>query len=508
MSRSSVSAHRIMAHPMIERTRGSGTIKVADGIIESIEFDDGSRNPTGQGSDMLAMPALGNGHDHGRGVKFLSFGLKDDTLEAWVPAFYARPEVDAYLNAALIMARLAKSGIGSAVHCHTMPRDDVRPGVLEKEIAAVAKAAQDVGIRIGLVVPMRDRNRFCYGEDESVLSMLSPDDRTEVARNWGYSALPPREQVTRVEEIGNKYDSDLVQVQFGPLGVQWASDELLELVGEASARTGRRVHMHFLESRYQREWMDATYPSGVVNFLDRIGLLSPRLTVAHGVWLTPQEMNVLAARDVIVSLNTSSNLRLGSGIAPAREMIARGVPLALGLDGLALDDDDDPMREMRLADVLHRGPGFMKSIPRDALFTASMAVAPRAVTGQRNHGQLAPGMAADIVTVDYGAMSRDVIDGMMDESNLVLSRATAHHVSSLMVAGREVVKGGKVLGVDERALEQELTAQISAQKSHLVKQMPIVGTYQEKLRSYYLTRRHLCGCDSGTKSMDRKRDST
>ena len=395
MSFSSLPARRIMARPGLEPTRGGGTIKIAGGAIESVTFVETDKKSPDSGCDLLAMPALGNGHDHGRGVKFLSFGLKDDTLEAWVPAFYARPDVDPYLNAALIMARFVKSGIASAVHCHTMPKSDD----FEAEIAAVVKAAHDVGMRIGLVVPLRDRNRLCYGEDESLLSLLNPDDRQELAKNWQYSFLTPKEQVARVEYLGNKYDSDLVNIQFGPIGVQWASDELLELVAEASARTARRVHMHFLELRYQREWMDVTYPSGVVNFLDRIGLLSPRLTVAHGVWLKPDELDVLAARDVIVSLNTSSNLRLGSGIAPARDMIAKGVPLALGLDGLALDDDDDALREMRLADVLHRGPGFVKGIPRQALFAASMAVAPRAVTGLCTHGQLAPGMAADILTL-------------------------------------------------------------------------------------------------------------
>ena len=86
----------------------------------------------------------------------------------------------------------------------------------------------------------------------------------------------------------------------------------------------------------------------------------------------------------------------------------------------------------------------MKGIPKEALFAASMAVAPRAVTGLRNHGQLAPGMAADIVTLDYGAMSGDVIDGMLDASDLVLARGTARHVSSLIVAGREVVRDGEV----------------------------------------------------------------
>jgi 5-methylthioadenosine/S-adenosylhomocysteine deaminase len=487
----SLRASRIMSNPGAEPTKRGGRIVISDGVITGIEHDD----VVGGGRELLAMPALGNGHDHGRGVKYLAFGLRDDALEAWVPGFYARPDVDPYLNAAAIMARFAEAGIASAVHCHTMTKTSDE---LEAEIAAVARAANDVGIRIGLVVPMRDRNRFCYGDDEGILSLFDSRDRKEIVANWGYEPLPAKEQVARVEYLASKYESDLVRVQFGPTGVQWASDEMLELVAEASARTGRRVHMHFLESRYQREWMDATYKSGVVGFLDSIGLLSPRLSVAHGVWLTNDELDVFAERGVIVSLNTSSNLRLGSGIAPAREMFARKVQVALGLDGMALDDDDDPLREMRLASILHRGPGFVDGIPNKALFASSMAIAPRAVTGLTSHGRLAAGMIADIVTLDYKDISRDAIEGLLDESELVLARGATRHVTSLTVAGRPVVENGRVLGIDLRAAEKELAAQIAAQKSQLTQRARIVKTYQEKMRIYYGSQLHVCGCGAGT----------
>ena len=68
--------------------------------------------------------------------------------------------------------------------------------------------------------------------------------------------------------------TDQDSVQYGPNGVQWCSDELLQAIAQASQRTGRRVHMHLLETKYQRQWADATYPDGVVRMLDDIGLLS------------------------------------------------------------------------------------------------------------------------------------------------------------------------------------------------------------------------------------------
>jgi 5-methylthioadenosine/S-adenosylhomocysteine deaminase len=479
-----ISASRILAQPGLEPASGPGSIAIRDGLIQSVE-DLPARPDTGR--DDLAMPALGNGHDHGRGVKFLAFGVKDAPLEAWVPAFYARPDVDPYPNSLLIMARFAQSGIASAIHCHQMPK---RAEEFDAEIAGAARAAEQIGIRLGLVVPMRDRNRLCYGDDEALLSLV-PDEREEIAAHYLYTPVAAEEQVERVERLGALHDSELVNVQFGPIGVQWVSDELLECVAEASHRSGRRVHMHFLESRYQREWMDATYPQGVVKFLDQIGLLSPRLSIAHGVWLRPDEMQLLAERGVIVSLNTSSNLRLGSGIAPAREMIAHGIEVTVGLDGLALDDDDDALRELRLADVVHRGPGFVDGIPRPMLFAASLAVAAKAVTGRTNFGSIAPGMAADIVTLDYGALSADVIDELCDPSELVLARGTAGFVRSLTVAGRQVVADGRVLGVDLPGLEREIASHIRTQKEALLGQRAMVARYQEALRRFYLARSHV-----------------
>ena len=122
------------------------------------------------------------------------------------------------------------------------------------------------------------------------------------------------------DDVAAAADGPGFNVQYGPNGVQWCSDELLQAVAEASHRTGRRVHMHLLETKYQRQWADAAYPDGVVRTLDEIGLLTPRLTLAHCVWARPDELELLAERGVTISVNTSSNLHLHSGLAPMRLM--------------------------------------------------------------------------------------------------------------------------------------------------------------------------------------------
>lgn len=130
--------------------------------------------------------------------------------------------------------------------------------------------------------------------------------------------------------------------------------------------------MHLLESPTQRQFLDALHPGGPVRYLDSIGLLSRRLSVAHATWLRPDEMELLAERSVTAPVNTSSNPHLRNGIANMAEMARRGMALAMGLamglDGFSVDDDDDAFRELRLTYLLQHGVGLE---PRPAAGSAA-----------------------------------------------------------------------------------------------------------------------------------------
>ncbi len=104
---------------------------------------------------------------------------------------------------------------------------------------------------------MRDRNRLAYGPDAAVLGHLEPALREEIRRRFDRPALGPAEQVALVEAIAREIEDETISVQFSPSGIQWCSDALIESIAEASARTGRRVQMHLLETRRQREFVDA-----------------------------------------------------------------------------------------------------------------------------------------------------------------------------------------------------------------------------------------------------------
>ncbi|WP_421996432.1 amidohydrolase family protein [Reyranella sp.] len=437
--------------------------------------------PSQPSSSGFVLPSLANGHDHCRGICNVSFGATDQSLEMWLPAMYNAPEADPYLIAGVAYARMARSGIGSVVHFH-VPHS---PAALLDEAVACARAARDIGIRLAFCVPMRDRNRLAYGPDAALLSHVEPALQEEIRRRFDRPVVAPAEQVALVEAIAREIEDDTVTVQFCPTGIQWCSDALIEAIAEASAESGRRVQMHLLETRRQREFADGAYPQGVVRYLDSVGLLSDRLTIAHGVWLRPDEIELLGERGVTVAVNTSSNLRLRSGIAPVAAFLDAGMPVALGVDNMALDDDDDGFRELRLAHYVHDGVGFDQGgLSWRRALRAMCETGHRAVTGRTDIGRLQPGAPADFVVLDYDSLSSDA-NRAADPLLLTLARATARNVMRLVVGGRTVVADSRLATFDLAGARAELTAQASRSIDRIVGERPFLAGLRNGMKSFY-----------------------
>ncbi len=406
---------------------------------------------------LLAMAALVNAHDHARPLSPTSFGAAGKPLEAWLLRLGAMPAIDPYLGALAAFGRAARAGAGSVMAHYTRFHGPMAPLEEAKE---VARAARDVGLRVTFAVFMRDRNPLVYEGEDSVLMKL-PDDARAVIEAQFLSSMPGVvEQIANVEEIAAETESDRFSVQFGPSGAQWCSDELIAGIAEASRVTGRRVHMHLLETRYQRAFADRAYPEGVVERLKTLGLLTPRLTLAHCVYARPAELDAIAAAGAVIATNPSSNFHLKSGIAPISEALRRGCRVALGVDASAFDEDDDIVREMRLGHFLHGGWGFESVIDRGAWLSAIVANG-RFANGAPGPGALAVGAPADILVLDLDALDRDAVLAV-EPIDLVFARASAAHVARLVVAGREIVRDNRLTGVDLNAAEGELRRQYRA----------------------------------------------
>src|SRR5262249_57387316 len=135
---------------------------------------------------------------------------------------------------------------------------------LPTEAKEVARAARDVGVRVGFAVALRDRNPLVYGPSEPILAALGAPAREEIARKVVRAPLPVKEMIALVDTVAAAAASPDFDVQYGPNAVQWCTTALLEAIAEASVRTGRRAHMHLLETRYQRRWAGAAFPDGIL----------------------------------------------------------------------------------------------------------------------------------------------------------------------------------------------------------------------------------------------------
>lgn len=433
------------------RATGPSRISIGDGLITAVE----PLRPGEAHDDTIVMPTIANAHDHARQIRTSSIGGFNRPLEIWLHRLQFFGPVDAYLAAAAPLARAALGGQGAVMVHYTRVQGKTD---FVTEAREVARAAQDVGVRIGFGIAMRDRNPLVYGASEPILDQLDPEAREEVTARFLAKPVPVAEQMARVDAVAAAITSPLVDVQYGPNGVQWSSPELLEAIAEASARTGRRVHMHLLETKYQRDWADRHFPQGIARHLKDIGLLSPRLTLAHCVWATPEDLAIIAESGATISVNTSSNLALRSGIAPVAAMIKAGCRVAIGIDGQAFDEDDDILREIRLVWSLHAGWGFDAEATTSDVLKAVLSEGHRTLNSPVT-GRIERGAPADLLVIDRKLIDEDALMPV-DPVELFFSRASARHVSEMIVAGRTLVAEGRVIGVDADAVHNTLRAEL------------------------------------------------
>src|SRR5262249_45730408 len=141
------------------------------------------------------------------------------------------------------------------------------------------------------------------------------------------------------------------------------SDDLLTAVKELATKYETSIHIHLQETMYQKLYGLRTWGKTPLQHLNDLGFLGPEVTCGHGVWLTEEDIDVLAETGTKICDSASSNLRLQSGIAPIVPLLEKGVCVALGTDEAGLNDDRDLIQEMRLALRLHRIPGVGNTPP-------------------------------------------------------------------------------------------------------------------------------------------------
>ncbi len=244
-----------------------------------------------------------------------------------------------------------------------------------------------------------------------------------------------------------------LRAAFAPRFAVSCTAELLESVGALAGTCGAIVHTHASESREEIAIVRAIADGrSNLEYLASLRLASPRLCLAHCVWVDEGDQRLLADHDIKVLHCPSSNLKLGSGIAPVVEMRARGLTVSLGADGAACNNRLDMFEEMRLAALLQamrQAPGLLTA--RDVLWMATRAGA-RTLGLEHEIGSLEPGKRADLIVVDR---DRPHLAPGPDPYSALVYAARGSDVRTTVVGGEILVDDFTATRVDAAAVAAE-----------------------------------------------------
>lgn len=367
------------------------------------------------GKNKAVLPGLINLHTHSAMTLFR--GIADDLdLFEWLekkidPLENKMSETDVYYGALVAAIEMIKSGTTSFFDMYFM-------------MDQVAKACKDTGIRGFLSVGLASRNR-------------APEEIEK--------------KIIDCENFIKKWDKDeLITPSIGPHSVYTCSPEFLKKLKVLADKYNVLLHIHLSETKKEVE--DSKKDFGVLptEHLDNLKLLSPQLIVAHAIWLTEREMDLLKIYDVKVAHCPISNLKLGSGLAPIHEMRQKGITVGLGSDSVASNNNFDLFEEMKFSALLQKGKYFDSKVisAQEALDMATIGGA-KSLQMENKLGSIEEGKLADLILIDLEKPHFTPIHNII--SHLVYS-ATGSDVSTTIINGKVVMKDRKVLTVNENEI--------------------------------------------------------
>jgi cytosine/adenosine deaminase-related metal-dependent hydrolase len=262
---------------------------------------------------------------------------------------------------------------------------------------------------------------------------------------------------------GELAGNDRLALWYAAPGPEWVTDDFLQRIAERAAAVETGIQTHAIESFPAKVAAHRLKGSAAILHLERLGVLSPRFSLAHCVWLDEAEIAALARTGATVSHNPGSNLRLFAGFAPVNEIRAAGVTVGLGMDANTLDDDEDMFKEMRLAMRLHRSPSFdAPSLSPSDLLAMATTEGARLMRREGRIGRLEPGHAADLAVIDLRRLSWPWIAPDCDPKALLVLRGGRQDVDTVLVGGEVVWRDGKPTRFDLSAATRELAERAAA----------------------------------------------
>jgi cytosine/adenosine deaminase-related metal-dependent hydrolase len=412
-----------------------GWVLVEDGFVRTLgagpEPDADERVDLG---GAVLTPGLVNTHHHLYQTLTRARAQQAD-LFTWLRELYpvwARVDAEAeYAAARTGLAELALSGCTTVFdHHYVFPRG--RSGLVEAEV----QAARELGLRI-----VASRGSMDLGESDGG---LPPDDLVEDPE----AVLADTERLAA--ELHEPGPGARVQIAVAPCSPFSVTGRLMEESAALARRLGLPLHTHLAETVEEEAYCRELYGCTPVDYLERLGWLAGDVWCAHCVHLADDDMRRFGETGTGVAHCPTSNLRLGAGVAPVRELVDAGVRVGLGVDGSASNERSDLFLEVKQALLVARGRGGPEAMTvRGALALGARGGA--AVLRRDDIGSLEPGKCADFAVWRIDGLE---LGGAADPvAGLVLS--APHRVDRLVVGGEEVVREGRLVRADEEEIARE-----------------------------------------------------
>jgi 5-methylthioadenosine/S-adenosylhomocysteine deaminase len=366
------------------------------------------------------IPGLVNGHTH---VPMTLFrGIADDLdLNEWLTKYIfpaeAKNVTEEFVRAGAQLGLAEMIRGGTTTYCDMYYFED-----------AVAEETERAGVR-GLL-------------GETVIDFPVPDNKT-----WPDAMRYTERYVARWK--GNR----LITAAIAPHAPYTVSEAHLREVRAFADRTGAPVVTHVAETRKEVDDISRDHGARPVEYLARIGFLSPHVVAAHTVHLTEGEISLLKQNGVGSVHNPQSNMKLASGVAPVPQMLRAGVAVGLGTDGAASNNDLDMWEEMDTAAKLHKlTTNDPKTLTAEEALSLATIGGARALHMDSDIGSLEAGKRADIVVVDLDALNQTPRYSIY--SHLVYATKAAD-VRTVVIEGRVVMRDRRLLTLNETLIKQK-----------------------------------------------------
>jgi 5-methylthioadenosine/S-adenosylhomocysteine deaminase len=416
----------------------NGSVKIVDGKIASVgpavEVRASPSDTVIDAGGCLVMPGFTNAHSHS--IEVWGRGRTDRmALESWLEAIF--PPIDRlsaeFIRTAvlLIAAEMLKTGVTSVV-------DHFRqtPARLDG-VEAAAAAYRESGMNASIAIMLRDR--------------VIPKDIDLTAARRRFSVEAQTELCKEAIRMWHA-PADGISIMLGPSAPHRCSDDLLEAVAGLGEQCDVKIHTHVDENLGQRRDANEHYGCSTVRHLSDLGLLGPRLSLAHVTWVDDPDMDLLAQTGTWVVHNPVSNVRLGSGIAPITDLHRRKVGVALGTDGAASNDSQNLLEAMKLAALL---PG-LRETQESATPTAKDIAIMATRSGGRllggRHGALSIGLRGDVIAIPLEDAPFRPLNDVYRQLVYAGGRSKVKHA---VIGGRHVVDEGKLTTFNEQQLYRE-----------------------------------------------------